>query len=229
MKEPASTTVLPAWRAAGFPLGNHSWSHMDLHTHAAAQFEADVAADEPRVRDLMGKADWRWFRYPNLHEGDTPQKRAEVRRYLGAHGYRIAAVTMSFGDYAFNEPYARCVGKGDGAQIARLETAYLEGAEAEAARARAMAHALYGHDIPYVLLMHIGALDARMAPKLLAQYRREGFRFVSLEAAERHPFYAVDLHPGDQDGPDTLEAAMHAKGLAAPPARDLAWLQAVCR
>jgi hypothetical protein len=48
---------------------------------------------------------------------------------LKAHGYRIASVTMSFGDYAWNEPYARCMAKGDAAAVAVLEASYLKAAK----------------------------------------------------------------------------------------------------
>jgi peptidoglycan-N-acetylglucosamine deacetylase len=225
----AAAAVAPAWRAAGYPLGNHSWSHMDLHQHSAAEFEADVARTEPVLRREMGAEDWRWFRYPYLREGDTPDKRAQVRRFLGARGYRIAGVTMSFADYAFNAPYVRCAARGDAAGVARLRRAYLQAAAAEAARARAMSRTLLGRDIRYVLLMHLGALDSRLLPELLAQYRREGFRLVTLAEAERDPFYAGDTRPGGPDRPDTLEGALQAGGETAPPAADTAWLDTVCR
>src|SRR6185436_490487 len=32
---PADAAVLRLWREAGFPLGNHTFSHMDLHTSTA--------------------------------------------------------------------------------------------------------------------------------------------------------------------------------------------------
>jgi hypothetical protein len=37
------------------------------------------------------------------------------------------------------------------------------------------------------LLMHIGAFDARMLPRLLALYKASGFRFVTLPDAARDP------------------------------------------
>ena len=74
------------------------------------------------------EGDWRWFRYPFLAEGDQPEKRTAIRVFLADRGYRVAAVTMSFSDYAYNEPYARCRAKGDETTIARMEAAWLEGA-----------------------------------------------------------------------------------------------------
>src|SRR3546814_5812362 len=64
-----------------------------------------------------------------------------------------------------------------------------------------------GRRIPLVLLMHVGALDARMLPRLLGFYRAQGVRFVSLAEAERDPFYAGDIAPATARRPATLEAA----------------------
>ena len=142
------------------------------------------------MEQYSADSDWHWLRFPFLAEGDTPQKRADVRKYLAAHGYKIASVTMSFGDYMWNEPYARCIAKNDTAAIAQLESSYLEAASTDADFRRAMSKALYGHDIPYVLLMHVGAFDARMLPRLLKLYRDKGFTFISIQDAENDPFYA---------------------------------------
>jgi len=100
--------------------------------------------------------------------------------------------------------------------IADLETRFLDGAAAVADRSRAMSKALYGKDIPYVLLMHGGAFDARMAPRLLKLYQDKGFGFTTLAKAESHSFYKTDVDPSLPPAPTTLENAMRAKGLAVP-------------
>jgi len=216
-REPASAPMIADWRDAGLLLGNHTWSHMNLNTSSLADWEADLLKNEPALQQSASGSDWRWLRYPFLAEGDTPEKRAEARKFLAAHGYRIAAVTMSFGDYMWNEPYARCIAKSDNASIAQLESSYLGAAAADADFRRAMAKALFGHDIPYVLLMHVGAFDARMLPQLLKLYRDKGFTFIPLEEAEKDPFYAASLDPSLPAQPDSLESAMAARGLPLPP------------
>jgi hypothetical protein len=93
-----------------------------------------------------------------------------------------------------------------------------------------MSETLYGRDIPYVLLMHIGALDARMLPRLLRLYKSRGITFVPLVEAEKDPFYKYDVDPKLLPGPDMLEAAMFEKHLALPQRKDYsAELEAVCR
>jgi lysophospholipase L1-like esterase len=216
-REPASTPVLKLWRDAGFPLGNHGWSHANLDQITDAQFAEELTKNEPLLQSLMGKKDWHWFRYPFLAEGGAdPARRARIRKLLADKGYKVAPVTMGFDDWAYNDAYARCVAKGDQAAIGTMETAWLAGAEANIVRYRAMAHALYGHDIPYVILMHLGAFDARMMPQLLALYQKHGFRFVSLADATRDPFYRDEVNPALPPDPQGLEGATGARGLPIP-------------
>jgi len=228
--EPLSTPMLKEWRDAGLPLGNHTWSHVSLNQHSLTEWEADVLKNEPLLKSYMDNADWHWLRFPNLAEGETPEKRNAARKFLAEHGYRIAGVTMSFGDYMYSAPYARCVAKQDTAAIARLEESYLAAADSTIEYTRAISKALYGRDIPYVLLMHVGALDARLLPRLLKLYRDKGFSFISLEEAEKDPFYSNDLDLSLSPIPDSLEEAMKMRDLPLPshPRPDVD-LNAICK
>ena len=229
VSEPASAPVLDLWRAAGLPLGNHGWSHLNLNQVSVADYLADIDHTESLIAPLMKGADFHWFRYPFLAEGDDPAKRIEVRKALAARGYHIAQVTMGFGDYMWNEPYARCVAAGDQAAIATLETSYLRAAAESAEATRHDARALYGRDIPYVLLMHLGALDARMMPRLLAQYRAEGFEFTTLAKAEADPVFAADMDPKLPPAPPRWQQ-MQAKGLTPTPVENVSkMLDSLCR
>ena len=229
-QQPADVAVLQAWHASGNPMGNHSWSHMNLNQHSLEEFEQDALRNEPVLMQWMKDQDWRWFRFPFLAEGDTPEKRAGFRDFLRKRNYKVAAVTMSFKDYLWNEPYARCKTKGDAEAIKAMETSYLTAAEESVDYYRGISHALYQRDIPYVLLMHIGAFDAEMLPRLLQLYRRKGFAFVTLPEAERDEFYrgATDLDPAPD--PDSLEGAMNGRRLTLPPRTDFApQLDSACR
>nr|WP_295660592.1 polysaccharide deacetylase family protein [Polymorphobacter sp.] len=224
----ADMPVLQLWRDAGLPIGNHGWSHLNLDDVGATAASADIVRNEPLVAALAGNTDWHWFRYPYLAEGRDPAARLALRQDLVARHYRIAGVTMSFDDYLWNPPYARCLAAADAAGIAWLERSYLAAATSAAAEARANAQALYGHDIPYVLLMHAGAFDARMLPRLLALYRQEGFAFVPLAKAEADPAYAADVDPS-LPPVATIRDRVIAAGKTPAPRTDIApELAAIC-
>jgi lysophospholipase L1-like esterase len=229
-RQPADVEVLKAWRAAGFPLGNHGWSHMNANQHSLAEFETEVAKNEPLLSREMPDGDWHWLRFPYLAEGDTPEKKAGIRAFLRERGYRVAGVTMDFGDYRWNGAYARCRAKGNDKAIALLESSYLAAAKENIDFSRSMSHALYNRDIPYVLLMHIGAFDAEMLPRLLDLYRARGFEFVTLPEAESDEFYRVDTDLTQPPGPDNLEGTMAERHLPLPPrSNPAAQLDSLCR
>ena len=215
--EPQDLPVLEAWRASGNPLGSHTWSHMNLDQNSLVDFEANVTRNEPLLRKMMDNEDWHWFRFPYLAEGYTPAKRDGIRAFLAEHGYKIADVTMSFADYLWNDPYARCVAKADTVSIAQLQSTYLAAAAANFSFYRRLSQSLYKRDIPYVLLMHIGAFDAEMLPKLLEFYRSRGVQFITLPEAERDPFYRVDADPKLPPAPEDLEAVMLKRKMSVPP------------
>lgn len=227
--EPTSAPVLDMWRAAGNLLGNHTWSHPGLTKLTVAEYEDEIVRNEPVLTELGG--DWHWFRYPYLDEGDTPQKRAEIRSFLAGRGYRIATVTMGFGDWLYSDVYARCVAKNDKSAIARIERDYLTAAANYITYSRAQSKALYGRDIPYVLLLHIGAFEAKTLPQLIALYRKHGFKFITLPQAEADPSYQAYTEPSLPAPPKDMEQLMLARNLTPPPAPTMyeTELNAMCR
>lgn len=229
-EDPSSLAVLKAWRTAGEPLGNHGFTHMDLEQASAAAFEADVARNEPMLQQLASGTDWHWFRYPYLHEGETLAKRQDVQHYLNDHGYRTAEVTLDFEDYLWNAPYARCVAKQDDAAIQSLHDSYLATADQYVTVFRQATHDLYGQDIPYVLLLHIGAFDAKMLPDLLTLLRSRGFGFTTLGEAESDAAYRDDPALGYRGGGALQELAAAARKMKMPPnTKPYKQLEAMCR
>ena len=152
--QPGTISVLKAWRAAGLKLGNHGWAHKHLNEMTVAEFEQEVARDEPVLEQLAGGTDWRWFRYPFLDEGKDAAQRAAARQVLARRGYKVADVTMDFGDWQWTAPYARCSAPSDQAAIRHLETMYMAAAREAIGYYRGLSHQLYGRDIPYVILLH---------------------------------------------------------------------------
>jgi peptidoglycan/xylan/chitin deacetylase (PgdA/CDA1 family) len=229
-EDPTSLGVLKAWRAAGQPLGNHTWAHLDLNKETPEEFAAEVSRNEPLLQSLMGGEDWRWLRYPYLHEGDTVEKRRAVRAWLSVQRYKIAEVNMDFEDYLWNEPYARCADRHDAASIRKLRDSYLAVADQYYGLFRELSQMVYGRDVKYVLLMHVGAFDARMLPELLALYRAKGVRFISLPDAMSDPAYNDDPDIGEPRGGALLELMMEKRQLTFPAnSKPYKELEAMCR
>jgi peptidoglycan/xylan/chitin deacetylase (PgdA/CDA1 family) len=222
--------ALKLWAAAE-PVGNHTYSHMDLEKNTAEAFERDLAEDEPVLELLDAKGNWRWLRYPYLHEGDTVEKRRAVRDYLKAHGYRIAQVTLDWEDYLWNFAYARCAAKNDAKSIEWLRSSYLSTASEFLDLGREQAKLIYGHEINYVLLMHLGAFSSTILPEALDLLEKKGFKLVTLEEAESDPAYDDDLNAGLKDAGSMLDQWMQVKQIKYPEHAEKPYkeLQSICQ
>lgn len=223
--------ALRHWVAAGQRVGNHTYSHIDLHKSTPDAFLAELREDEPVLELLDPSGNWRWLRYPYLREGDTVEKRREVRAALKDRGYRVAQVTLDYEDYLWNTAYARCVATHDEKSIAWLRSSYLEIAKAYLRGNRQMAEQVFGHPIKHVLLLHLGAFSSTILPDLFDLMKKEGFTFVTLEEAESDPAYDTDPDAGSKYGGTLLEQWMDVRHLKYPdlPKKPYKQLDAICR
>lgn len=223
--------ALKLWVAGGERVGNHTYSHLDLHKNKAEDFFQDVRQDEPTLELLDNSNAWRWVRYPYLREGDTLEKRRTVRTQLHDRGYRIAQVTLDYEDYLWNSAYARCVAKGDKSAIAWLRSSYLTTASKYLDVDRQMAKLVFGREIKHVLLLHLGAFSSSILPDLLDLLTRKGFTLVTLETAQSDPAYDSDPDAASRFGGTLLEQWMDARALKYPTIAKKPYkeLEAICQ
>lgn len=230
VREPDSEIVLKLWREAGYPLGNHTWSHVNLDQVGVDAFEQNVVQGEPILRHYMAGQDWHTLRFPFLVAGNA-QHHAPIMAWLREQHYRIADVSISFDDWSYTEAYNRCLGNGDSEAIAQLKSRYLAGVDTAIERMKKLSDALYGHLIPQVLLSHGGGFTATMAEATLGRLQAAGAHFVTLEQAEGDPAY-------DETAPDAAnglllervarQRAVDLSALDLPPMPDPGELQTVC-
>ncbi|MGH9418449.1 MAG: polysaccharide deacetylase family protein [Thermoanaerobaculia bacterium] len=152
-------------RHAGFFLGNHTYSHMDLDQNPAEAFEDDVLKNEPMLSTCAAGTDGHWLRFPYLREGNTAQKQDAVRAFLRDHGYRIAEVTYSADDWAYSDAYARCTLKGVQASIDWMRATYLQSIVDTLDLSWQEARLAVGRDVKHVGLFHIGGFTATRCPR----------------------------------------------------------------
>jgi peptidoglycan-N-acetylglucosamine deacetylase len=232
--EPASIAVLRAWLQAGYPLGNHSYSHISLHAAELADYFADIERGEVVLKQLQpDPALWKFFRYPYLFEGETLQKRNAARAWLHEHGYALAEVTIDADDWAYNQPFARCADQADQASLIKLRASYVQEHVEELRRMRELTRALEQREVRHVLLLHLGVADQDALDELLTKYEREGVRWIDLPTALADPFFAQDPALPSRSGIAFPYRVALARGVSAPApvfARDLeARLDETCR
>ena len=227
---PEAASILRNWTASGNMLGSHTYSHPDLEKMSVSDFEANIRENEPALQHYAGQSDWHYFRYPYLHEGETLEKRQAVQTYLKEHSYKVAEVSIDFEDYLWNGPYTRCLAQGRTDKVNALHDSYLAAVDEYSDIFRSLAQRLYGGDIPYVLLLHVSAFNAKVLPDLIERLRERGFTFITLPEALANPAYAVDPAIGYPSGGAMQELLAASRKLPMPPAvKPTAWLENTCK
>ena len=138
--------LLQLWAAAGADLGNHTCSHLDLNSTSAADFDADVLKGEAATTAALGRPP-RYFRYPYLHTGQTPEAKEKVEAFIQQRGYLMAPVTLDDEDYVFARVYADDLAKGQTKEAARVLAAYVPYMESILAFFEHWGTTVTGHDV----------------------------------------------------------------------------------
>lgn len=195
--QPARVQMLRDWRDAGYELGNHTWSHMDLNAKGVTAFQQDFLRGEEVLKPLLAERGQvpQWMRHPYLRAGRTPQDRAVMDTFFAEHGYRIAPVTVDNGEWVWAFAYANVMNEQPDspereATLARLRKGYVPYMLNKLDYYEQQSQALLGYALPQVWLMHANELNAATFAELVAATKRRGYRFVSLEEAVRDPAYA---------------------------------------
>ncbi len=183
--------VLKMWLKDGHELGNHTFSHIDLQDSPLARYEDDVIRGSVVTNNLLttsGNKE-RFFRFPYNHTGPNRETKEAFEKFLAEHRYSVAAYTVQHDDYIFNEVYVRARRNWNSELQERIRAAYLDHLDTAFAYFEGQARALFGREIPQVLLIHANDLNADAIGDMLERLRKRGYSFISLEEALRDPAY----------------------------------------
>jgi peptidoglycan/xylan/chitin deacetylase (PgdA/CDA1 family) len=175
--------LLRQWGRAGLELGNHTYSHLDLHLVPVADYLTDVARGDSLTRLVLAESGRRprYFRHPFLHTGRSLEARAQVDSLLARRGYRVAPVTIDNGDYLFAAAYDAALGSRDSVEGRRIGRAYVDYMERVIAFYEGQSAQIVGREIPQVLLVHASLLNADYFGALATRMEQRGYAFATLD------------------------------------------------
>ena len=195
----ARIAALRDWVAAGHELGNETAHHTSLYNTSVEEFQAEVVSGDQLLSKLAAERGGRvrYFSYPYLNTGATPEAKAAVEKFLGERGYRIHPVTVDNMDWLFNRAYAELLTREDEAGAASLRAEYVAYMERMFEFYEGYSREVVGREIPQVLMLTGGVLNAHCFGELAAMMKRRGYSFVTLEEATRDAAYQLpDTYTG---------------------------------
>jgi len=191
--------LLRQWARAGLELGNHTYSHADLHTVDIDTYLNDITRGDDVTRRVMAEVGRtpHFFRHPFLHTGRALAVRARVDSLLAEGGYRVAPVTIDNSDYIFAAAYDDALARRDSAEVKRVATQYVAYMDTVFGFYEAQSRTIVGREIPQALLIHASFLNANMFDALARMMERRGYGFASLEEVLSDSAYkSADMYVG---------------------------------
>jgi len=189
--DPQKVNLLKIWLAAGYELGNHTYSHPSYHRVSYKKFTEDILKGEKVCRELTKNygTEYQYFRHPFLHIGLTPEKHDSLKVFLIDHGYVEAPVSIDNDDYIFAYAYSKAMVKQDVELMNRIGHDYIDYMEQKLIYFEAQSEKLLGRNIKHILLLHSNAINADYLDKLAERYKKLGYSFISMANALTDPAY----------------------------------------
>lgn len=156
-------------------IGNHTFSHKKLAVTSAEDFIKDIAKADEILSPLMSRH--RYFRYPYLSTGKW-FKKLRVMRYLKAKNYTIAPVTVRSLDVRFDRQLMEK--SQTPVFLEEIKNKYLTYVWKRTLRSEKKFSLVRKKQI---LLIHANTLNALFLGDLLNMFKKNGYRFITLDKA----------------------------------------------
>lgn len=222
--------LLAAWLQAGQELGNHTFAHRSAHATPLGEYLQGITRGEKVTRVLAQRAGrpYRYFRHPQLHAGRSLEYRRGVERFLAAHGYTVAPVTVDNQEWVYARAYVVADERGDSALKGRVVTDYLRHLDSAFVYSERLSRRLFDREIPLVLLLHANQINAVYLDTILSRLEARGYTFAPLERVLTDSAYrSRDTYVG-ATGPSWLVRWASSRGMPVPAEpREEAWVAAL--
>jgi len=175
--------ILQQWTKAGHLLGNHTWTHKMYSAVEPQWFEEDVLKNEPILQPWPSFR--KYFRFPALKEGKTPETRDRLRKFLADHGYKNGHVTIDASDWYYDARLRARLTAEPKFAVSRYREPYLNHLWNRATYYNDLAMKVVGRTVSHTLLVHYNLINALFLGDALQMFRTRGWDVISAADAYR--------------------------------------------
>ena len=180
--------VLSEWNQANHILANHTYSHWYYPNKTVAEFSADILRAEAL---LKGYSQYRkLFRFPYLKEGDTVERRDQLRSFLKDHGYRMGYVTIDASDWYVDQRLRAKLEKDSNANLASYKKFYLEHIWDRAQYYNELSQKVLNRSVKHTLLIHFNLVNELFLDDLLTMFTQKGWQLINADTAFQDPVFS---------------------------------------
>ncbi|MCG8377053.1 MAG: polysaccharide deacetylase family protein [Chlorobiales bacterium] len=181
--------LIDKFDSAGHMICNHSYSHYNYHSDRITykQYSEDFLRCDSYIK--LFKSYRRLFRYPLLREGNTLEKRDQMRALLDKHSYRNGYVTVDNSDWLIDRLLRNELGKDPSLVLENVKQFYVKHMIEQAAIYNEMAQKLYSRNVKQTLLTHFNLVNALFLGDLIKEFINLGWEVIDAPEAYSDPVF----------------------------------------
>lgn len=176
---PENWSVLQKFKEAGLGIGNHTFSHANVHQMSAEAYIQQIDDADKILQPLFTKP--KYFRYPYLAMGEGAKK-SKIQQYLTEKNYQIAPITIDSQDFIFNQLLLSVPEIKRREFFSALKPCYLDFIWQQTLKAEEL-NRMNRKNKAQILLIHANLLNAYVLPEIIDLYQQHGYTFISLQEA----------------------------------------------
>ena len=187
--EPQGPARLQLFADHGHLIANHTAHHPDLYKMPVDQFLKNIDQADHELNHFPTFR--KWFRFPYLHEGKTPEVVESVRAHLKKTGYINGYVTIDTQDWYVDEVLRQKTAAGLSYHRERLCRTYARMLTDEAQLFDDMAKKALKRDVKHTILLHETDLNAICLKTVIAEFKKKNWSFISPDEAYSDPISKI--------------------------------------
>lgn len=211
--EPMLEIILDDWASRGHLLGNQTYSRVDFNVLSVDDFVQHVEDGQKGIRRYGRRYsfNYRYLRFPQLHQGNTKGKRKEIGKTLRRAGYQIAPVTVKTSDHQFIRAYLEHQSQEEAA--AKIKQLFLAHVSESLDYAESQSLKVFGRNIPHIMLLRCDIAAAAFLDDLIQLLQQRGYSFVSFPEALKDPAYKTEEDYAGPLGLSFIDRVAAVRGL----------------
>lgn len=188
IKENNEKDLLKQWSDKGHLIGNHTFSHPRYDSHISLnKFIEEILNCEKVLVNYPGFE--KIFRFPTLHEGDTPEQRDKLRSWFVKNNYRNGYVTIDTSDWYIDQRLREKLKSNPQFDLKKYRDFYLNHLKKVSKYYDDLSIKVLGHTVKHTLLIHFNLLNALFLSDILKMYKDKNWELIDANKAFSDPIF----------------------------------------
>ena len=172
---------LKKWDKANHSIANHTYSHKNYHKTSFEVFSEEIKKCESLISSYDNFT--KLFRFPMLKQGNTIEKRDQMRKFISEEGYHIGYVTIDTSDWYINNRLIAKLKQDPNTDLEPYREYYLNHLWKVAEYYDNIGKQVVGRDIKHTLLLHHNLLNALFLDDVLEMFKNKSWNLIDSSEA----------------------------------------------